>query len=234
MNYNDLWPRDGGPLYRETHTYLQTNSHWIIVEPWNAASSLLFVMGAIWLWIYIKKKKISFPLLQYGFIPLLLIGGIGSTLYHAFRASWWLMSLDVFPMFLLTLLIGFYFWNLVTKKIGWTIVILLCSILLRTSVFYLNLPMQKAINTSYFIMGMAMFFPVAWIWVKTKFSFSRYLLGASFSIALSFFFRWFDDVFTALPMGVHWLWHLFSVVGAMFAGLYLIHIHEYVQHNTCK
>jgi len=231
MNLIDVFPQDGGPIYRETYTYLQNPEHSLLVEPWNAISSLFFIAGAIWIFSFLHRKKIYFPLLQYGIVPLLLLGGIGSTLYHAFRATRWFMWLDVFPMFMLTLLISFYCWQKVTKNTVAALSILSSFILFRFLVFYLNLPMQTAINLSYLIVGIAMGLPIFLTWIQIRFAFSFYIFSSLVSISLAFFFRWYDDVFSGWSMGVHWLWHIFSVMAAIFASLYLIqlkvHFDEY-------
>lgn len=221
----EIFSPDQGPIYRETWIYLNNGSDRIIVEPWNAYSSLLFILGALSLYFYLRKKQIAFPFLQYIFLPLLMLGGLGSTLYHAFRAHRWIMWMDVMPMFVLTLSVGFYFWQKVTQRLWLTFSILFFFILLRMMAFEW-FPLQTAINVSYAIVGIAMGLPVCWIVVKTHF-YKFYLLFTSIvMLILSLLFRWLDDYdINLMLMGTHWLWHVFSVIGAIFAGIYMVHLH---------
>ncbi len=71
---------DGGPVYFETN--LQN----FIVEPWNAFSSLTIVLPAIYFLIKLYGKYRNYAFVIYFCCPLLLIGGFGSTFYHAFRS----------------------------------------------------------------------------------------------------------------------------------------------------
>ncbi|MEO1655950.1 MAG: hypothetical protein AAFU64_20580, partial [Bacteroidota bacterium] len=90
---------DGGPIYAET------NLQHMFVEPWNAISSLSFFIPVFyWAGTLIKKYR-SYPFLSFC-IPLMALGGLGSTLYHAFRNSYFLLLLDVMPILLLTLAVS--------------------------------------------------------------------------------------------------------------------------------
>ncbi len=101
---------DGGPWYAETHI---TDA--IIVEPWNAFSSLAIAFPAFYfLWKIRKNPK------QYGFllaaIPFLMLNGIGSTLFHGFRTSRFFLIMDFLPALIVTLMITVYFWSKVLPK----------------------------------------------------------------------------------------------------------------------
>jgi hypothetical protein len=42
------------------------------------------------------------------------------------------------------------------------------------------------------------------------------------ALLLALLFRYTDDFeHLALPMGTHWLWHVFSGIGAWFLGVYM-------------
>ncbi|MCX7696565.1 MAG: ceramidase [Bacteroidales bacterium] len=231
MMDSGIFSKDHGPIYRETWLYLQRGENSFIVEPWNAYSSLLFIVGAFLIYIYLRKKRISFPFMQFVFIPLLFLGGLGSTFYHAFRAHRWIMWLDVMPMFVLTLAISFHFWQKITHRSWLTILILIFFILSRMTVFEL-LPLQLAINVSYAIVGIAMGLPLCWVAYKTHFYKLSFLIGAMIMFVISLFFRWLDDIsLNSMPIGTHWLWHVFSTIGSVLAGIYIIHLFMYEKHG---
>ena len=101
--------QDSGPLYHEFHA-----DEWI-KEPWNAFSSLFFLVPVLfWLWKLrgqYKKHMIITILL-----PLLFLNGLGSTLYHAFRSSDLFMILDGLPASLMSLTLSLYMWKRVGSK----------------------------------------------------------------------------------------------------------------------
>lgn len=93
-----LHPPDHGPIYRET-----TDLSLFIVEPWNAWSSLTFLIPAfVFLW-QLRGQYASYAFFVYFCSPMLILGGLGSTFFHAFRSSGWLLAMDVLPIVLLVL-----------------------------------------------------------------------------------------------------------------------------------
>jgi len=69
---------DGGPTYTETHLDR------FIVEPWNAASCLSFILIVAY-WVVRLRGQYRQYLFLTACLPVLLMGGIGGTLYHALR-----------------------------------------------------------------------------------------------------------------------------------------------------
>ena len=100
---------DGGPLYRET------NLNAFIAEPWNAGSSVVFILIAFYL-IWKTQRIKTLPLLLKIAPVILLIGGIGGTLYHAFRVSSFFLFLDVAPIYTLVFGVACAFWIRWTGK----------------------------------------------------------------------------------------------------------------------
>lgn len=209
---------DGGPIYKET------NLSRFIVEPWNALSSLIYLLPVFYLILKLHKQYLQYKFLVFYCAPLLLIGAIGSTLYHAFRISPWLMYLDVLPIAILTLGVSIYFFSKIIKKWWWIVLIVIFSLLLR-HVAFVSLSMQAAINVSYIITGALIFIPALWYVYKSKCFASKWLLLATAMFAIALFFRYFDD-FTSWfeNIGTHWLWHVCGAIGALFLGIYLIKI----------
>lgn len=206
--------KDGGALYAET------NLDYFIVEPWNALSSLFLVIPAVYWAIKLKNRYRDFPFIACC-IPLLFLGGMGSTLFHAFRASPFFLYLDVLPAALLSFTLGIYFWKRVSGNWwlagGMALFIILCRLLVSS-----HFPSHTAANLSYALTGMFIFVPLIWLLYRTRFGGSQLIFMAILFFAISLFFRetdaWEVQVF---PMGTHFLWHIFSAAGAFYLAEYL-------------
>lgn len=208
---------DGGPVYAETDLSS------FIVEPWNAVSSLAIVLPAVYWAFKLNFKYKRFPFIFYA-IPLLILGGVGSTLYHAFRNSIWLLVMDVAPTALLTFSIGVYFWIRVLPKWWHALLLILPATALRIGVFEV-LSGELAVNISYLITGILIFLPVILNLIKQNFRYFTSIFISVMMLSASLVFRETDmrskDL---LPMGTHFLWHLLSGIGAFYLGKYLYQI----------
>lgn len=225
-------PIDGGPVYAET------NLTAYIAEPWNAFSSLAIILPAIFWAIKLKGKTKTYTFL-YSCIPLLLLGGIGSTLYHASRSSNWLLIMDVLPAVALTIAIGTYFWLKVVP--GWwqAFSIVIPFNVVRFSLFEFMSP-EMAVNIGYFISGAMFFLPVLMYLNRNKYRHRKDILLSILFLGLSLLFRNLDHTLIYLfPMGSHFLWHLLSGIGAYFMANYLYKLRqdeiaemERIKHHT--
>jgi len=209
---------DGGPWYAETHI---TDN--LIVEPWNAFSSLAIAAPAIYfLWKIRKNPK------QYGFllaaIPFLFLNGIGSTLFHGLRSSRIFLLMDFMPALILTLMITIYFWSRVLPKWWMSFAVITPIFLMRFGVIDL-IPGQGGINTSYMISGAAFLIPVFLILRKYQFKKTINIVIGAICFVLAIYFRQVDKEFTEIvPFGTHFLWHIFSGIGAFLLADYLYFI----------
>ena len=208
---------DGGGLYAET------NLDNIIVEPWNAFTSLFLLVPSVYLLWKLRGSYRRHPFLLFC-IPLLALGGLGSTLFHAFRSSPFFLYLDVLPTMLLTLAVGAYFWYRVTKN-GWLVALIVGgSVLLRFWLLSAVSPLLS-INLSYFVSGVVIFVPTLLLLFATRFKQGQLIISAILLLGISLLFRRLDKEFTdILPMGTHFLWHIFSAAGALFLAEYLYYI----------
>ncbi|OEK01940.1 hypothetical protein BFP97_10610 [Roseivirga sp. 4D4] len=209
---------DGGPWYAETQI---TDN--LIVEPWNAVSSLAIAAPAIYfLWKIRKNPK------QYGFllaaIPFLFLNGIGSTLFHGLRTSRVFLLMDFMPALILTLMITVYFWSRVLPKWWMSFAVITPIFLMRFGVIDL-IPGQGGINTSYMISGAAFLVPVFLILRKYQFKKTVNIVIGAICFVLAIYFRQVDKEFTDIvPFGTHFLWHIFSGIGAYLLADYLYFI----------
>lgn len=216
--YNQRLP-DGGPVYAET------NLDQFIVEPWNAFSSLLIIIPAMY-WLYRITGSLShYRFLLYAII-LVVLGGLGSGLFHAFRVSPVFLVMDIAPSALLTLSISIYLWLKIFRKWWYVLFVIIPAFLVR-GLFWGNLPQHIAINVSYFTTGVIVALPLLIILIKTNFRYTITVAGAIIPFMLALLFRQLDaNNISFLPMGTHFLWHLFSAVGAYFVLKYLYILRE--------
>lgn len=209
-----MYLSDGGGVYAET------NPENIIVEPWNAITSLFLIAPAVYLFHKLNGEYRRHPFLLYC-IPLLTLGGLGSTLFHAFRTSPFFLYLDVIPTLLLTLSISAYFWYRVVKN-GWIVALIIGGSMALRYWLFLAVDPALALNLSYFITGVTIFVPTLLILLATDFQQSQLILLAALLLGVSLLFRRLDtELAHILPMGTHFLWHIFSAVGALFLAKYL-------------
>jgi len=221
---------DGGPVYRET---LMATAGQLPVEPWNALSSLALCVPAVYWFLCIKENLTKAPVLLSCSV-LLLLNGVGSTLFHAFRVSEWLLWMDVLPALLLNLVLAGYFWRVYLQdtKTWW---LTMGGFLLLVLVSRWALQGSWYVNVQYLIRGLFLLLPAWGILQKTRFIAWRTLTFAAFFLSLSLGFRLLDKITIEwLPMGTHFLWHLLSAVGAWFLGKYLLVMEHYCFHRRWK
>ncbi len=211
----ELIPSDGGPIYAETDLSA------FFSEPWNAISSLAIALPSVY-WAFRLKWNIKdFPFLFF-LMPLLFLGGTGSLLFHAFRASPLLLWMDVLPTAIVTLSVSVFFWDKILPQ-RWQVafVVFPLTFLRYTNVFYF-FEGQTAINVGYFIAGFLIFFPVLFYLIKHNFKYLKPILISVIALSLSLVFRRIDyTVAELIPMGSHFLWHIFSGIGAFYLAQYI-------------
>lgn len=213
-----LHPSDQGPVYRET-----TDLSLFIVEPWNAWSSLTFLIPACFFLWQLRGRFNQHAFIVYFCVPLLILGGFGSTFFHAFRSSRWLLLLDVLPIVLLVLGISVWMWLKVLPRKIWLLPILLVFFGLS---FLLTrvLAGQDGISAGYIVRGTMLLLPCYLFLRRSGFRNAGLFSGAVASFAMALVFRFTDDKIQIgfMPWGTHWLWHVSTAIGAYFLGEYLI------------
>ena len=208
---------DGGTIYRETDTSR------FIVEPWNAVSSLFILLPALYWGIKLRGQYKEYPFIAFC-IPLLFLGGLGSTLFHAFRSSRLLLLLDITPIAILTLSLAIYFWVKVLPRWWWVVPIVGAGLALRLWLY--NLPTQAGVNGAYLVSGSLIFIPTFLLLFQTRFAASQYIFISLLFFSLSLLFRYTDALEQPfLPMGTHFLWHICTGLGAFFLAEYLYKLH---------
>lgn len=213
-----LSPPDHGPIYRETADLSR-----FIVEPWNAWSSLTFLIPAlVFLW-QLRGKYAQHAFLVWFCCPMLIIGGLGSTFFHAFRSSGWLLAMDVLPIVLLVLGISIWMWLKVLPKPLWIAPILVAFVAL-TWLSGRFLEGQDRISAGYVVRGMMLLLLCFLFLLKSGFRQWGAFFAAAGFFALALGFRFADEkiLISFMPWGTHWLWHVSTAAGAWLLGAYLI------------
>lgn len=213
---------DGGPRYAEYHP------EQIIVEPWNALSSVTMMLPAVY-WLIKDFKTVK----QHAFflfaIMMVFLGGLGSTLFHAFRMSPVFLLLDILPSALLTLSLAIFFWLKILKK-WWLVAAVLLPVFASRILLFGQLEGHLAINISYAISGALVLVPLLILLYRTKFEAGLSVLFVLILFALALLFRQLDiHAFEILPQGTHFLWHLFSAGGSYFMLYYLYRLRLFEQ-----
>jgi hemolysin III len=209
---------DYGPVYRET-----TDLSSFIVEPWNAWSSLTFLVPVmIFLW-QLRGRHFEYAFIVWFCCPLLVLGGLGSTFFHAFRTSTILLLMDAIPIMILVVGVSIWMWlKVLPKNIQILWVLLIFFGLTFLSLVFLS--GQDRISASYFIRGWMLLLPCYLFLRQTKFRNLGRLFTAIAFFALALLFRFLDEKveIAFMPWGTHWLWHVSTAFGAYFLGEYLI------------
>lgn len=222
--YYHVIAEDGGPIY------VETNLDNFVVEPFNAVSAFLFlfIVGYWFRKIDGRYQKHTFLTLS---VPVLLVGGIGGTLYHAFRVSEVFLVMDWLPIFLLTMAATAYYLFRVMGQ--WRYVFLSMSVILLLEIINFRVfeaqgiySAHTATNVSYAIVGIFTVSAVFLLLSRTRFRHFRSIVYALTAFALALFFR-IADPWALLPVGTHFLWHTFGALSCHFIFQYTYKLNEY-------
>ncbi|MFH2096760.1 MAG: hypothetical protein ABIJ16_13710 [Bacteroidota bacterium] len=209
--------RDHGPVYTETDTGR------LIVEPWNAATAVIFFAIVIF-WLIRLRGQFNRHLFLTIALPVLAIGGIGGTIYHALRISQVFLLMDWIPIVVISFMTSFYFFIRSYRK-WWPALVVIAVVFFLQMLNFRFTPHGYAINISYGLMACVIIAPAILILVKTRFRFAGYFFLSVGLFLASIFFRIVDQ-YGWLPMGTHFLWHIFGAFACHFMILYVYKMDE--------
>lgn len=198
-------PNDFGPLYVETIL------NRFPVEPWNTWSNLIFLFIVI---LFARRTGLDYtrhPLIVAG-LPILLIGFVGGTVYHATRSHRIWLILDFVPIFILSAAAALRFWHRLTHRWSTAFLILLfVSIVPRLMTAAVDLPFTYRISVGYSSLAFAILCPAFIESYRNRWIDLHLLVGSLLLFAAAVGWRTVDRVgVSLLPMGTHFLWHLFG------------------------
>jgi hypothetical protein len=216
---------DRGPRYAETPPDPHAPDAPVIAEPFNAATAALFIVIVGYWVIRLRGRYSRFPFLI-SCLPILLVGGIGGTLYHAFRTRPLYFFLDVVPISFLGLAGALYLTFRLGRWHGWVrvgaygvgaVVVYLAINLFIFRVLRFDQFPNLPVNLSYASLAVVVLIPLLGVMVYTKFRWAAYVWAGLACFGIAFFCRLVDGTpYGALPMGTHWLWHLFGAACTQF------------------
>lgn len=208
---------DGGAAYTET------NLNHFVVEPFNTVSAMLFLIIAGYWYLRLRGQFGKFKFLTAATF-ILTIGAVGGTVYHAFRADAFFMYMDWVPIVLLCIAASVFFVLRLIKSWWIAAGVFAFSVLAQILSFYfLEQPLSQ--NVSYACMAAMIVIPLIWHIAKTKFYQWWWVMYAFSAFALALLFRILDP-YEILPVGTHFLWHLFGAAAGHFMFKYLFEIQK--------
>ena len=159
-------------------------------------------------------------------LPCLFLGGVGSTLYHAFRMYAFFHYLDFIPIILLALILSGYFWYKVINDWRYTLLVVIVLFSFRFIPYYI-FEVQAATNWAYFATGVMVFLPALIVIWRNKFAYVWfYITGIGFQL-LGLYMRYLDSFDPGIfSMGTHWLWHLFTACAVIPIGYFVYFIEK--------
>lgn len=208
--------RIAGPIYLETDLAER------IVEPLNAATAALFlVVAALWL-IRLRNRWRQRPFLLVC-VALLTVGGVGGTVYHAFRGHAVWLFLDWVPIAILGVAGSVYLFSKLFRRWGLALLIIPGYVAVQFTNFNLFARQSRhvAIALSYATLALMPLIPATIILIKTRFRNGWYPLIALVCFGVALFCRQYDANWPDLfPRGIHFLWHVFGAVATWLIFVY--------------
>ena len=189
-------------------------------EPFNAVTAFLFVLiVAGWAW-RLRGRWRSRPF-TVASLPVLLAGAVGGTLYHATRTQRAYFLLDVIPISVLgaagavflTVRLGFAYGmaRVLAYAVGLVSFYMFVNAVLFRTIRADN--PNLTVNLSYASLAVMLLLPLGAMLARTRFRHAGYVAGGLASFAVAWFCRLVDNTpWGDLPMGTHWLWHIFGAV----------------------
>jgi hypothetical protein len=212
---------DGGPVYKESPPDPAALPPGRVAEPWNAATAFLFVLIVIAWAVRLRGRYRTHPFVT-ACLPVLLAGGVGGTLYHMHRSRYAYFILDVVPISLLGFAGAIYLAVRLSRRSGWLRVglciaaavggyLFLNGVLFRGLLGTFGGNPNMIVNISYASLAAVLLIPLGVVLARTRFRHGGLVLAALASFGIAWFMRLADAAPPGdLPMGTHWLWHVFG------------------------
>lgn len=208
---------DSGPIYKETYV-----GEWPLVEPWNALSNLLFLAIVLFWAVRVYKHAAQHAFLA-GALPVLFIGFVGGTLYHGTRSHEVWLLMDWVPIMLLSLAVSVYF--AIQNRFRWYGTLALITFPFAISALAWqadSLPQWARGLLGYPMMAFVILFPIVFYLNKHQWRHVQWVATALAMFIIAITCRSIDNgPYDGLPMGTHWLWHIFGALASHFLIAYI-------------
>lgn len=210
-----LPPADFGSFYRET------NMSGFPVEPWNTYSNLCFLLVVVY-WFAKASEDVQRNKIVFAAGLVVLAGFVGGFCYHLWRASNLWRLVDVGAIGVLFLVVLIYSW-LDIKKRAASLIAPLCACFGVLIVFSLLEPLIPALHGDLMYSRYGRLLAILLLPLIFQSYFHEWHLLPSLLKSLAFlfiasFFRYADLNLAVnwLPMGTHFLWHIFGAASTFF------------------
>ncbi|MAG87697.1 hypothetical protein [Zunongwangia profunda] len=208
------FPNDSGPIYTETVAGR------FPVEPFNTFSNIFFLAIVIYFSYRVYKNFRAHLFLSFA-LPVLFIGWIGGTIYHATRSHEIWLLMDWVPIDILCLSASLYFASKASSKKRQVLGLMLLVLLLVLGVRFI--PFRSHGQTySYIATAIGLLLPIGIHVYQTRFKHFRFMAFAVISFIMAISFRVLDR-YIHFSMGTHWLWHSFGAFSVFFLMKYVFH-----------
>ena len=208
------FPNDSGPIYKETLAGR------FPVEPFNTFSNLLFLVIILYFSFKVYRNYKQHLFLAFA-IPVLCIGFIGGSIYHATRSHEIWLLMDWVPIILLCLSTSIYFCFKAGKNVTQKIVLLTLVLLLVFGIRFVSWPRGIHISVGYIGTALGIILPIFLYLLKTNFARFQLILCAMLAFVFAILFRMLDTKLDIFSMGTHWLWHSFGAIAVFFLMNYI-------------
>ena len=202
--------QDSGPIYKET--FLGNSC---FAEPWNTWSNIFFLLTIIYwaLKIYRNPEKQGFLIYA---LPILFVGFLGGSIYHGTRSSDIWLFMDWIPIALLMLSVSIFF----AAKNRFSIYAILALVLLpflASSLLWRSPDLPSSVKglIGYPMLALVVLFPIFFYLARAHWKHFTWVLSSLFCFVFAISFRYIDNSdWDILPMGTHWLWHVFGALSS--------------------
>ena len=208
------FPFDSGPIYQETLAGR------LPVEPFNTYSNILFLAIIIYFSLKVYRDYRNHRFLAWS-LPVLFLGFIGGTVYHATRSHDVWMYMDWLPIVILCLAVSVYYTVKLKASTRQRSLLIFMILLLVFGVRMIPWPVSLKTSMGYIGTALGLLLPIITYFFTTRMHHWWWVLLAFLSFGLAISFRVMDRFVYVLPMGTHWLWHCFGAVSVFFLIKYI-------------
>ncbi len=201
--------------------YCERVGELFLSEPLNLVSSLAFFVSALLVYKLYKNKKVT----GFGYWPLfylLILIGIGSSLWHCFRNSYTL-ALDAMPVFIFLLLFIYLLLRKLLNSSFKAFMFVVAFFLFQVGVSYL---FPQILNGSVrHVVNAVVFITLGSLIYKRNPLLRKDIVLALSLYAFAIIFRSIDNqVCLSFPVGTHFLWHILNATASYFAIKILLNV----------
>jgi hypothetical protein len=200
-------------ICRTVDAYCERTSDAFDAEPLNAITNIGMLVAA-WAAARLQRRHPNRDAagLITAMIVAIVAGGIGAFLFHT-TATVWAVILDMAPFFVFMLLV---LWLTLTRFFAWTPLAAALGLAAFVAAVFGGgavLPRGMVSAAAYYVLPLAVLSVVAVILIVRRSPAGPSYLAAAIVFAAAFAARQLDGLLcAAVPVGTHFLWHLFAAL----------------------